>query len=59
MVKKPKPPKPISWNVYKLASKAVLAGEVQAPDEAGYDGGASPARGKRGNRSSPQTTAKA
>jgi hypothetical protein len=34
MAKKPEPPKPISWNVDKLASKAVWLGEVEAPDEA-------------------------
>ena len=25
---------PIIWNVYKIASKAVWPGEVEAPDEA-------------------------
>jgi hypothetical protein len=30
----PEPPKPITWNVYKIASKAVWLGEVEAPDEA-------------------------
>jgi hypothetical protein len=34
MAKKPEPPKPISWNVHKIASKAVWLGEVEAPDEA-------------------------
>jgi hypothetical protein len=34
MAKKPEPPKPIRWNVYKFASKAVWLGEVEAPDEA-------------------------
>jgi hypothetical protein len=35
MAKKPEPTtKPISWNVYKIASKAVWLGEVEAPDEA-------------------------
>jgi hypothetical protein len=34
MAKKPELPKPISWNVYKIASKAVWLGEVEAPDEA-------------------------
>jgi hypothetical protein len=33
MAKKPEP-KPISWNVYKIASKAVWLGDVDAPDEA-------------------------
>jgi hypothetical protein len=32
--KKPKPPKRIIWNVYKIASKAVWLGEVEAVDEA-------------------------
>jgi hypothetical protein len=35
MARKQNPPKPISWNVYKIASKAVLLGDVEAPDEAG------------------------
>jgi hypothetical protein len=35
MAKKPtEPPKPIVWNVYKFASKAVWLGVVEAPDEA-------------------------
>lgn len=34
MAKKPQPPKPTSWNIYKIASKAVWLGEVEAPDEA-------------------------
>jgi hypothetical protein len=34
MAKKPEPPKLIRWNVYKIASKAVWLGEVEAPDEA-------------------------
>jgi hypothetical protein len=34
MAKKPEPPKPISWNVYKLASRAVWLGTVEAPDQA-------------------------
>jgi hypothetical protein len=34
MAKKPELPKPISWNVYKIASKAVWLGEVEAPGEA-------------------------
>jgi hypothetical protein len=34
MAKKPEPSKPINWNVYKIASKAVWLGEVEAPDEA-------------------------
>jgi hypothetical protein len=34
MAKKPEPPKPIIWNVYKIASKAVWLGAVGAPDEA-------------------------
>jgi hypothetical protein len=33
MAKKPEPPKPISWNVYKIAPKAVRLGAVEAPDE--------------------------
>jgi hypothetical protein len=34
VAKKPEPPKPKRWNVYKLASKAVWLGEVEATDEA-------------------------
>jgi hypothetical protein len=34
MAKKPKPPpKPIIWNVYKIAKKAVWLGTVEAPDK--------------------------
>jgi hypothetical protein len=32
--KLPEPPKPLVWNVYKFASKAVWLGAVEAPDEA-------------------------
>jgi hypothetical protein len=32
--KKSEPPQPLRWNVYKIASKAVWLGEVEAPDEA-------------------------
>jgi hypothetical protein len=31
MPKKPEPPKPISWNVYKIAAKAVQLGVAEAP----------------------------
>ncbi len=34
MARKPEPPKPRSWNVYKISSKAVWLGDVEAPDEA-------------------------
>ena len=34
MAKKPEPPKSATWNIYKLASKAVWLGTVEAPDEA-------------------------
>jgi hypothetical protein len=33
LAKKPEPPKPIIWNVYKIASKAVWLGAVEATDE--------------------------
>jgi hypothetical protein len=33
MAKKPEPPTPICWKVYKFASKAVWLGDVEAPDE--------------------------
>ena len=35
MAKKPEPPKPIVWKVYKIANKLVWLGGVEAPDEAG------------------------
>jgi hypothetical protein len=34
MAKKPEPPKPTTWSIYKLAAKAVRLGAVEAPDEA-------------------------
>jgi membrane-bound lytic murein transglycosylase B len=34
MAKRPEPPKPTSWTIYKLAAKAVRLGQVEAPDEA-------------------------
>jgi hypothetical protein len=34
MVKKPEPPKPTTWTIYKIAAKAVRLGTVEAPDEA-------------------------
>jgi hypothetical protein len=34
MAKKPEPPKPTSWTIYKLAAKTVRLGTVEAPDEA-------------------------
>ena len=34
MAKKPEPPKPLSWKIYKIAAKAVWIGEVEAPNEA-------------------------
>jgi hypothetical protein len=34
MVKKPEPPKPTIWTIYKLAAKAERLGTVEAPDEA-------------------------
>lgn len=33
MVKKPEPPKPTSWDVYKIAKKAIWLGTVEAPDK--------------------------
>jgi hypothetical protein len=33
MAKKPEPPKTISWNVYKIAKKAIWLGTVEAPDK--------------------------
>jgi hypothetical protein len=34
MAKKPEPPKPMSWTIYKIAANAVRLGTVEAPDEA-------------------------
>ncbi len=34
MAKKPEPPQPISWSIYRAAHKAIWIGEVEAPDEA-------------------------
>jgi hypothetical protein len=34
MAKKPEPPKPITWSIYKIAAKAVRLGTVEAPNEA-------------------------
>jgi hypothetical protein len=34
MAKRPEPSKPIIWNVFKIAAKAVfLVGVIEAPDE--------------------------
>jgi hypothetical protein len=33
MAHKPEPPKPTSWDVYKIAKKAVWLGAVEAPDK--------------------------
>jgi hypothetical protein len=32
MAKKPEPPKPTTWTIYKLAAKAERLGTVEAPD---------------------------
>jgi hypothetical protein len=34
MAKKPEPPTPARWTIYKLAAKQTWLGEVEAPDEA-------------------------
>jgi hypothetical protein len=34
MAKKPEPPKPMTWSIYKLAAKAVRLGTLEANDEA-------------------------
>ena len=31
--KEAEPPKPIIWNVYKIAAKAIFLGVIEAPDE--------------------------
>jgi Ser/Thr protein kinase RdoA (MazF antagonist) len=33
MAKKPEPPKMTSWDVYKIAEKAIWLGAVEAPDK--------------------------
>jgi Ser/Thr protein kinase RdoA (MazF antagonist) len=33
VAKKPEPPKTTSWDVYKIAEKAVWLGTVEAPDK--------------------------
>jgi hypothetical protein len=33
MAKKPEPPKPTSWDVYKIAKKGMWLGTVEAPDK--------------------------
>jgi hypothetical protein len=33
MPRKPEPPKPTSWNIYKVAAKAIWLGTVEAPDK--------------------------
>jgi hypothetical protein len=32
MAKKPEPPKPATWTIYKIAKKQVWLGIVEAPD---------------------------
>jgi hypothetical protein len=34
MAKKPEPPKPTRWSIYKIAAKAIRLGTVEAPDAA-------------------------
>jgi hypothetical protein len=34
MAKKPEPPKPMRWGIYKIASNAAWLGTVDAPDDA-------------------------
>jgi hypothetical protein len=33
MARKPEPPKPTSWDIYKVAAKGILLGTVEATDE--------------------------
>jgi hypothetical protein len=33
MAKKPEPPKPTTWTVYKIAAKQIRLGTVEAADE--------------------------
>jgi hypothetical protein len=34
MAKKPEPPRPMTWTIYKLAAKAERLSTLEAPDEA-------------------------
>jgi hypothetical protein len=34
MAKRPEPPKPMIWNIFKIAAKVVCLGVIEAPDEA-------------------------
>jgi len=33
MPRKPEPPKPTSWNIYKVDQKAILLGTFEAPNK--------------------------
>jgi hypothetical protein len=33
MAKKPEPPQPVRWSIYKIAKKQTWVGEVEAVDE--------------------------
>jgi hypothetical protein len=33
MPRKPEPPKPTSWDIYKVAAKVIWLGTVEAPDK--------------------------
>ena len=33
MPRKPEPPKPTTWTIYKVAAKAIWLGTVEAPDK--------------------------
>jgi hypothetical protein len=37
MAKKPEPPKPTSFDVYKIAEKATWLGTVEAPEQAAVE----------------------
>jgi hypothetical protein len=55
MAKKPEPPKPVRWGIYKLAAKQTWVGEVEAPDEAAkllkdFDRNGGKTRGDQGER---------
>ena len=40
MAKKPEPPPPIAWTIYKIAARQTWMGTVEAPDEAARGGAA-------------------
>jgi hypothetical protein len=53
MPRKPEPPKPTSWNIYKVDQKAILLGTFEAPNKRAAIEESIPPRGRNphlGNR---------